>query len=277
MEALCPPLAGQGSWKRFAPSPACGGGPGWGPARKPTQDYLAHALRIPQHLVVPEPQNTKTATAQKRIAPRIARRIGVLSAVDFHDQPGLQAGEVDDVRADGQLPPEPESLQLAHAQAAPQRAFGIGHPAPQLAGAIALLAFAHPCAPRWGRDQDGGGGGGRLSGKCFVLFGSWTASLRVAPTPALPRKRGREKSRRVDERKPRAARACRSLPRSRKQEPRKRSLLRLQEEGHGSAIAPSPACGSRVNGITFAPSPHLQEQGPWKHFCSFPRLRKRGP
>src|SRR5690606_10713831 len=57
------------------------------------------------------------------------------------------AGEVGDVRTDGKLPSEAETIELPHAQAAPQRALGIGHVAAQLACPVALLCLAHPCAP----------------------------------------------------------------------------------------------------------------------------------
>src|SRR5690606_38691258 len=84
---------------------------------QPPQDRLAHRFRIPQDLVVPEPHHLEPRGTQKRIADRIAARAGVLAAIHFHHQPGLQAGKVGDVRPDRHLAPEPVSGQLAHAQA----------------------------------------------------------------------------------------------------------------------------------------------------------------
>src|SRR5690606_581580 len=87
--------------------------------------------------------------------------------------------------ADRHLAAESIALQLPQAQAAPQLALRIGHGPPQFAGAVALLALAHPCAPGscclagWGGPGSGdiGDCGSRLSGSTWLLH---------APTPALP-------------------------------------------------------------------------------------------
>ena len=172
-------------------APFTGGGLGWGPGRKPAQDHVAHASRIAHYLVVPESQHPETAGAQEGIARGVARRTAVLPAIDLQQQASLRAGEVGDVRAHRELAAEAVARQLAHAQARPEPALGIGHVAPQLAGAVPLLALTHPCvspvASSISSVLDGRSG---IRGSCGRL--SESSSPRLAPTPTLPRSRGRE-------------------------------------------------------------------------------------
>src|SRR5690606_409044 len=127
------------------PPPLGGGGGGGAPVRKPAQDHPAHRTGLAEHVVVQEPKHPEPAGAQERIAMPVVHRIRVLAAIDLHHEPRGQAGEIDDVRTDGMLPAEAVAIELAHAQAAPEAAFGVGHGCAQFAGAIAFLALAHPC------------------------------------------------------------------------------------------------------------------------------------
>ena len=116
---------------------------GWGPIREPPQDHLAHRLRLPEHLMVPEPQDPEAACTQERIALAVPRRIGVLSPIHFHHESRRQTGEIDDVDADRMLPAKAVAIELAHAQVTPEQSLGVCHGGAQRSRAVALLALAH--------------------------------------------------------------------------------------------------------------------------------------
>ena len=157
---------------------------GWGPGRKPREDHLAHRIRLRQHLVVPEAQHVVAGGVQERIATPVSARTGVLAAVDFNHETCLQAGEVDDVGTDRYLPPEPVARELAHPQASPEQALGVGHVGAQRAGPFSFLAVAHPSVSGDGSDAVSGQTAGYGIGVRRVWL-SESSSLRPAPTPAL--------------------------------------------------------------------------------------------
>jgi hypothetical protein len=85
-----------------------------------------HGLRVPQHLVVPIAQYPKSPLHQKGAAVLVVfpcRR--VLSAVHFHHQAGIEAGEINDVGANRVLPAKTPTAELPPPQAAPEPTFGI--------------------------------------------------------------------------------------------------------------------------------------------------------
>ena len=67
------------------PSPACGGRTGWGQLQR-TPDDFQHRVRLLQHFVVPESQDSKSTRSQITIAMRILRVVAMLTAVDLDDQ-----------------------------------------------------------------------------------------------------------------------------------------------------------------------------------------------
>jgi hypothetical protein len=84
-----------------------------------------------------EPQHAVAHMAEPAISPRVIDGlIAVVVAVDFDHQPCLQAGEVGEVGADGNLASKLAPHQLPAAQAVPEAPFGPGHPPPQLLAAL---------------------------------------------------------------------------------------------------------------------------------------------
>jgi hypothetical protein len=114
----------------LSPSPSRGGvGVG---GFLPDQDgsHSRHdAFRIPQDLVVPEPQHREAVTMQMGIAGFIGMLAGlpvVLAAIDLDYEPDRQTREVDDQMVDRNLPPEMEAVGLQHTETSPEFSLGVG-------------------------------------------------------------------------------------------------------------------------------------------------------
>ena len=122
-----PTIPSDASPKRL-PSPPWGGDGGGGQASRQTlavhciEDHLHHALDIPRHLRIPEPQDLKSLADQPLIPPLIPLPT-MPAAINLDHQPPPQIGEVRDERPDGRLPPE---MQTQHPVQLPQ--LGPDHP-----------------------------------------------------------------------------------------------------------------------------------------------------
>jgi hypothetical protein len=92
-----------------------------------TFDHVDHTVHVPQHVVVPEPQQPKPSTAQEGVSPLVRARITVLPTIDLHDQSAFEADEIDHERPDGALATELLPCQLTLSNNRPELAFGICH------------------------------------------------------------------------------------------------------------------------------------------------------
>jgi len=102
---------------------------------------LKHTLGIFVQLVVPYAKNGP-AFLPKRLVPRlVAQRVGMLTAVEFNNQPGLSAGEVRDVGSDRQLARE---LWPQPGQHAPKLALMPGRIVAQRSCALRLIEWNSP-------------------------------------------------------------------------------------------------------------------------------------
>jgi hypothetical protein len=125
----------------WVPSSACGAREhlersrrsGWGALRfraclqQRIQYHFQHRRGFGKHLVVPESQDAIAGSGDPRIADLVLRGLLlVLAAVQFNHQLCVEAGEICDVAADGNLTAKTMAGQLFVAQVAPQQAFGIG-------------------------------------------------------------------------------------------------------------------------------------------------------
>ena len=105
---LPPPYVGEG-WGRGrsnSPSPNASSLPIPRPTQR-RQYPLNHPVGIAQHLAIPEPQHPEAL----RPEPQVTSLVGgalliVLTTIDLDHQPGLEAGEVRDVRPNRGLAPE---------------------------------------------------------------------------------------------------------------------------------------------------------------------------
>ena len=100
------------------------------------QNHLQHRRRFLQHLIIPEAQNTKARLAELAITISICRLVfRMLPAIQFDDEPGFKADEVEDKAEDkaieGMLAAE-FNAELAATQALPEQMLGIGGRLPQL-------------------------------------------------------------------------------------------------------------------------------------------------
>ena len=132
----------------LSPFPRLRGKAGMGARRSERlQDRGNNALDIAKHVVVPEPHDAIAFLRQELAASAIRCRVCMLPAIDFNDEALLEADEIGHERADRVLAPKAVPVQLSLPEMAPKVPLGIGHVAAELAGEIAFLAFAHPCAP----------------------------------------------------------------------------------------------------------------------------------
>jgi hypothetical protein len=97
-----------------------------------------------QNLVVPETDNPESTSIQKSRARFIAFTLfGMLAAVDFNDQSGVDACEVDNEPANRVLPSKLEAVKRPPAQPVPKPLLGIGHLLAQFPRVVACLSIAH--------------------------------------------------------------------------------------------------------------------------------------
>jgi hypothetical protein len=114
------------------PSPACGGGLGWGlmpwchvpPCIQCLNDPLQHAVAVFQNFVVPETENTPTTPFEKGIASIMIAGRSMVAAICFDDEPRFRTGKIGDIRPDHELPAKTPA-QLTLAEDPPKRPFGI--------------------------------------------------------------------------------------------------------------------------------------------------------
>src|SRR6516162_4290666 len=81
-------------------SPARGRGLGWGCGAEGGGDRLENPGPVLENVVVPKTENAPAFAAQLFVPEFVLSRERMLSAVGFDDEPGLQAGKVDDVGRD---------------------------------------------------------------------------------------------------------------------------------------------------------------------------------
>jgi len=97
-------------------------------------DPLDHRRGLRQDLVIPESKHPITFPfEQVRTLLVSVLLLRMLAAIDLDHELRTQTREVHDVRADGLLPPELPTLDLASAQLLPQPLLGVSHVPPELA------------------------------------------------------------------------------------------------------------------------------------------------
>ncbi len=134
-----PPRAGEGRVGALLfPSPACGGGSGWGLQQDKT-NLFQHAFRLRQNIVVPETQNSKASSSE----PGCARLIVVwgrlmLTPVDLDNELSFDAEEIDDVRSHRNLAAEMVAADPVRAESKPETNFSVCHLFAQFSGSLSV-------------------------------------------------------------------------------------------------------------------------------------------
>jgi hypothetical protein len=100
-----------------------------------TQSRLKHRFCITQYVVVPEPDHSQAASFE-RTGPCGIGFFGVLAAVQFDDELGGTAVEVEDIGRIRMLSAESEATESCSAQMEPELAFRIRHAPTQAARLI---------------------------------------------------------------------------------------------------------------------------------------------
>ena len=114
--------------------PPCGGGSGWG-VRQCYVDPLDDPIGLSKHIVIPEPEDSKTL----RFPPRSSAVVmltssSMLATIDLDNQPRFQANEVQDVRTDRDLTTKAMTADLVPAESRPEVQFRIRHRGSEIAG-----------------------------------------------------------------------------------------------------------------------------------------------
>jgi len=164
---LTPSLRGRGNWIPSPlpplPPPLKGGGIGYPP---PSQGEgwggggslalflelfyhlsypFCHGLRLPEHLVVPEPQHLPAPTLQIGLSLLIVRVVKMLAAIHFHHELKFPTGKIYDKRANDLLTAKFDPKPLA-TQKTPEELFALCHLAPHLAGSLKKMRIFPPHA-----------------------------------------------------------------------------------------------------------------------------------
>jgi hypothetical protein len=107
------------------------------------------ASDIAQHIVIPEPQHPIVAIDEPFFANRVARIVGMLSAVDFDDEATFAADQIYRVRTDRFLSDELVTVKPPRSESAPKSILGIGGQSPQTSSAHGpdFIGFAHVATP----------------------------------------------------------------------------------------------------------------------------------
>jgi len=122
--------------------PPRGGGLGRGCVPPPLlferlHDHLQHAFGISKHVVVPETDHAEASSLQisgARLIPCDLRI--VLPTINLDHEVCGQAGEIDDVVINRDLPPEQLTFKIVASHQIPKPLLGFGHALAQFAGAL---------------------------------------------------------------------------------------------------------------------------------------------
>ena len=94
-------------------------------------DRVQDIGRVPQHVIVPEPQHPEPAGFQEARACVVATPLRqMLAAIQLHDEMSFRAGEIGEVGPYPVLPPELPPQQAPVAQVLPQHPLRFGLVAP---------------------------------------------------------------------------------------------------------------------------------------------------
>ena len=120
-----------------------------GSFRKRGRNRFKNARHIPQHIVVPEPQNPVVMIDKPFVANDIPRVIRVLTSVHLNDQPAFTADQIDRVRTDRLLPHELITVEGARPKPVPKSNLCLGGLSSQAPGASGsdFVGSAHVAPP----------------------------------------------------------------------------------------------------------------------------------
>ncbi len=110
-----------------------------GALRKRGGDSFKHASHVPQHVVVPEPQNPVVVVGKPFVTNYVPQVIGMLSSIDFNDEAVFATNQVDRVETNRLLSNELKSIQPTRSELIPERSFSLRHSLPQIPSTVSLF------------------------------------------------------------------------------------------------------------------------------------------
>jgi hypothetical protein len=102
-------------------------------------DRFKNACHIPQHIVVPEPQDTIVVVDKPFVADSIAKVLRVLASIHLNNESAFPADEINRVGAYRLLPDELVPVETARSKPMPQSGFSICGSSPQTPGTLGLV------------------------------------------------------------------------------------------------------------------------------------------
>ena len=106
-----------------------------GTRRKRGSNGFEHPRYVPQHVVVPEPQNSVIVIEKPLVANHIARVVGVMPSIHLNNKTTFTANKVDRVGTNRLLPNKFVAIQPARPEEVPQSGFSFGASFSQAPGA----------------------------------------------------------------------------------------------------------------------------------------------
>jgi hypothetical protein len=95
-----------------------------------------NTLQVGKHVVIPEAHNPKLVFRKPPVTLNVSGRLGVLTAIHFHNQSRFKAKKIRYIRPNWYLTPKLERLKPAASQGEPELSLSIGHLRPQFASSL---------------------------------------------------------------------------------------------------------------------------------------------
>jgi hypothetical protein len=97
-----------------------------GSVRERGRYCFENTSHIPQHVVVPEPQNSIVVIDKPFIPSHVVQVVGVLASVHLNNETTFAADKINGIRADRLLPDEFVTVEAAGSEPIPQRFLRLG-------------------------------------------------------------------------------------------------------------------------------------------------------
>src|SRR4051794_14685204 len=131
-------MSGTGWWICSGPLPPRGGGVGRGGDTQGISYGFHDGIELLEDLIVPESHDPEPLGVQPcRPGVILLRLGGMLTAIQFEDQFGFEADEIDNVISDGSLPSKFAPVEAIGPEFIPHSSLGVGHGLAELSCEVA--------------------------------------------------------------------------------------------------------------------------------------------
>jgi hypothetical protein len=103
------------------------------------KNQLRNAVLVDEEVIVPDSQNAKSLRTKESVALCVFRASGVLTTVEFDDQPSGKTDEIRNVEFDRHLAPKFETREAVRTQDLPQAMLRVRRAGPHFLGSVTQL------------------------------------------------------------------------------------------------------------------------------------------